>query len=324
MANGTTTGGVIRRPAVPRPIRIRRSVLSLAPNDPIITFYDKAINRMKTKPMDDPLSWRYQAAIHDYVRSQDPLALPGDVFPADRGTFWATCQHACWFFLPWHRMYLHHFEKIVMSLVMELGGPTDWALPYWNYSPSPAAHLLPAPFRAGSATPGLFVAQRDPNANTGLPFGRPDLPGQTGDSNITICLSEPLFTGVPAGRPGFGGLPGVNHNPGGPGKGMVEQLPHDTMHGAISGPDPRTGFMGSFTRAPLDPIFWLHHCNIDRLWEVWVKTHANPTDAAWLNQSFPFHDASGGTVSMTSSQVLDTRAEPLSYIYDDISNPLSP
>jgi hypothetical protein len=39
------------------------------------------------------------------------------------------------------------------------------------------------------------------------------------------------------------------------------------------------GFMGAFNSAGLDPLFWLHHCNIDRLWEVWRKmsaTHKDP------------------------------------------------
>jgi tyrosinase len=78
--------------------------------------------------------------------------------------------------------------------------------------------------------------------------------------------------------------------------------------------------MGGFTTAPLDPIFWLHHCNIDRLWKVWLRdaAHVNPATADWLTSvSFSFHDATGATVSMTPSQVLDTRPQPLDYIYDD-------
>jgi tyrosinase len=36
--------------------------------------------------------------------------------------------------------------------------------------------------------------------------------------------------------------------------------------------------------AALDPIFYLHHCNIDRMWAVWnASGNANPTAAAWLN-----------------------------------------
>ncbi len=61
-----SNGGTLRRPAVPPPVRIRRDVNNLSANDPIITFYEKAIGQMqKGNKLDDPLSWRYQAAIHD-------------------------------------------------------------------------------------------------------------------------------------------------------------------------------------------------------------------------------------------------------------------
>jgi len=336
---GGGTGGIVRRPAVPGPVRIRRSVLSLPANDPILVFYGSAIAAMKTKRISESSSWRYQAAIHDYIRADDPLAVPSDLpLPADSTTFWSTCEHRGWFFLPWHRMYLHHFEMIVLSEVIKQGGPTDWALPYWNYSASdPNAKLLPEAFRQGSGT-GLFVPGRDPNANAGRPFMAT---GAFDPTDIT-CLGETQYEGVAQGNPGFGGLrppaPRVKNHSGGQGSGRVEQAPHDRVHGALNGndflPDGVTqkplnqrGFMGSFTRAPLDPIFWVHHCNIDRLWEVWSHSpgRSNPTTSDWLTAvSFPFRDVTGRRVDMTPSQVVDTRAAPLSYIYDDISNPSSP
>jgi hypothetical protein len=32
--------------------------------------------------------------------------------------------------------------------------------------------------------------------------------------------------------------------------------------------------------SPNDPVFWLHHCNIDRLWAEWQAMH--PDDEAYL------------------------------------------
>ncbi len=37
--------------------------------------------------------------------------------------------------------------------------------------------------------------------------------------------------------------------------------------------------MGNMT-SPNDPVFWLHHCNIDRLWPLWRDQH--PTEAVYL------------------------------------------
>jgi len=77
--------------------------------------------------------------------------------------------------------------------------------------------------------------------------------------------------------------------------------------------------MSAFNTAGLDPMFWLHHANIDRLWEVWRgrdPKHTNPTLAAWLSSiTFNFHDGSGSAVTLKVNQVLDTRQPVLDYVY---------
>jgi tyrosinase len=84
--------------------------------------------------------------------------------------------------------------------------------------------------------------------------------------------------------------------------------------------------MSGFSTAGLDPIFWLHHCNIDRLWSVWrnrAPGNVDPTEPEWLTAiPFEFNQANGQVVTMTCSQVTDTTAPPLSYEYEDISDPL--
>jgi tyrosinase len=45
--------------------------------------------------------------------------------------------------------------------------------------------------------------------------------------------------------------------------------------------------------AALDPIFRLHHANIDRLWNRWLELgdgRTNPSDVAWLDRVFVFHE----------------------------------
>src|SRR5262249_6618805 len=46
----------------------------------------------------------------------------------------------------------------------------------------------------------------------------------------------------------------------------VEYNLHNLVHCWIG------GTMGKMT-SPNDPVFWLHHCNIDRLWAVWQRRH---------------------------------------------------
>jgi tyrosinase len=301
-------------------LRVRKDAWKLATWDPTILWYAKAINEMRNRKVANPMSWRYQAAIHDYALGADPLAQPGDVLPSqgEQKQFWRQCQHFSWYFLPWHRMYLFCFERIVSATIVQLGGPADWALPYWNYSDAnnPDARRLPPAFHAQSMPGGsqnpLLVADRD-EGNSG------ELIGDANDVDIVGCLSELIYTAnLSGGDPGFGGpKTAFNHSRGS--TGSLEATPHGNMHIAVG------GWMGAFNTAGLDPIFWLHHSNIDRLWNVWRKRRSknvNPPDSQWLKGvTFDFHD-DAGIVSFTVDQVVDSTAAPLQYSYQDESDPL--
>lgn len=299
-------------------IRTRKNVLTLGNPGDDLDWYSQAVAALQNRALTDPTSWRYLSAVHGYSLALDPN--PTNVpFPsnADQRKFWNQCQHQSWYFLPWHRAYLVSFEQIVADAVVKLGGSAGWALPYWNYSdPSNnnQARLLPAAFvdatLPNNSPNSLFVQGR--NSSTAN-FQIPD-----GDVSLQ-CLTYAQFTGGSVGaHPGFGG-PQTGFSHGGQINGGLEDVPHNQIHDDIG------GLMGDPRTAALDPIFWLHHANIDRLWEVWWKTrgNANPTDPSWLtNQSFDFHDASGNGLTFTASQVLDTTQLLHGYVYDDISDPI--
>jgi hypothetical protein len=68
--------------------------------------------------------------------------------------------------------------------------------------------------------------------------------------------------------------------------------------------------------SPLDPIFWLHHANVDRLWSQWNQRFANTANTTWLNHVFSdnFVRPNGSNVSPVVKELLDTRT--LGYRYD--------
>ena len=128
-------------------------------------WYAVAIGKMKEKPISDPTSWWFYAAIHgqyiiptiettaEFIEGRFQWKdIPGVPVPKkEDGTvdisklpsqkhiddFWDQCQHATWFFLPWHRGYLAALEHIMRDIIVnELDGPANWALPYWNYLPT--------------------------------------------------------------------------------------------------------------------------------------------------------------------------------------------
>lgn len=298
--------------------RTRKNVSTLGKPGDDLDWYGKAVAALQNRPVTDPTSWRYLAAVHGYDPSSDPN--PTNVpFPpnTEQRRFWNQCQHQTWYFLPWHRAYLVCFEQIIADAVVKLGGPAEWALPYWNYSApgnNNQARLLPAAFvdsslSDGSANP-LFVDGR--NSST-ADFQIPD-------NDVSLkSLTDSRFTGGATGaHPGFGGVQ-TRFSHSGNVQGGIEDVPHNQIH------DDLGGIMGDPLTAALDPIFWLHHANIDRLWEVWWKTrrNANETQPDWAtNQSFEFHGASGNVLTFTASQVVDTTKLLHGYVYDDISDPI--
>lgn len=140
--------------------------------------------------------------------------------------------------------------------------------------------------------------------------------------SISAAMAEEFFTG-PGGIAEFGGpATGWNHVEGT--LGTLERTPHNNVHDEVG------GFMAAFATAGLDPVFWLHHANIDRLWEVWLgqgdpenlteERWTNPSEERWLNARFR---VGGGksAVTLRVREVLVTTQPPLTYYYSNVSLP---
>jgi hypothetical protein len=202
-------------------------------------------------------------------------------FAPPAGMIADACEHGSTFFLSWHRMYVYFFERIVRKL----SGDANFALPYWGYSPT-GSRNLPAVFRtpATAANP-LYTANRNASMNGGANMTASQV--QSGSA-----LTHTDFTNF---------------------TNSLNGTPHGAVHNAVG------GGMSSFEEAGQDPIFWLHHCNIDRLWEVWLGSgggRVNPiTNTSWMTTPFNFYDENGATVTLTGAQIVDTVCQ-LRYQYE--------
>jgi tyrosinase len=289
---------------------------------------------------DDPMSLGYQSQVHGTF-------APKADWPST--ALWQECAHNHWFFLPWHRAYLLEFEAVVRESIRELGGPADdWGLPYWNYSDhaaDPRRLGLPLPLRGETLPDGVEVPGVDPGDDGTFPnplfiparLG-PDEP-QPGESvawaSATRALLRPHYANQQdTARVSFGG--GVIEDPANAAQwhdesveiGQMDAQPHGSVHNQVS------GAMALFQTAGLDPVFWLHHCNVDRLWETYAHDlgHGYPfedgagtgTDAhaAWVGRQFRFLRPDGSTAMWTAPDVLDTGA--LGYAYDTTAAPPLP
>jgi tyrosinase len=303
--------------------------------DPTLLWYARGVKAMKERALADTTSWRFYAGIHGV----DPkwwtaygYLSPSDKPPAqaDIDLYWYQCQHGSWYFLPWHRGYLLALEATIRDAVAGLGGPSDWALPYWNYF-EPNESKLPPAFASRDWPDGgdnpLFVEQR---------WG----PNDDGDVYVDLnqvnlkALTVAAFTGVAnGGDPGFGGVDtGFSHS--GRVHGDLETQPHDYVHVLVGGANPSKpngpGLMSYPPTAGLDPIFYLHHANIDRLWEVWLRgpvSLGNPVEANWLKGpasvgqrafAMPW-PSSGGSKQWTYTPQDVGDLSTLDYQYDDLS-----
>jgi tyrosinase len=280
--------------------------------------YEKAVGLLRkadppSGPPTKPISWGYLAALHGRIRPDGRV---------DRTvSAWNNCQHGSWFFLPWHRMYLMAFEAIVQHVL----GDTTWSLPYWySLDPDdPTKSVLPAAFRDSSATNNLYTRHRSHLANGGH-----RLPA-TLTSDVTTALEAGQFS-TDNGTTSFGSGKRARPSFDGHENGLLEDVPHGSVHMLVgddfdsAGNPTSSGWMGSLYQAALDPIFWLHHANIDRLWEVWLRadpSHKNPgaANSAWLRTSFSFPKPGGRTVSWKVGDVLTV--DGLGYTYEDLSAP---
>lgn len=257
-----------------------------------------AVKLMSARAASDPLSWTFQWFTHyvrgDSSKDKELAKLP----PASRAfaaEVWNTCQahggnHLEECFLPWHRMFVFYFERIARAVLND----ASFTMPYWDYT-NPAHRVLPAAFRepASDGNP-LYRMHRKPSVNLGHPLDE----GQGMPSPLeATCLQQQTYLASGGTRQGFC----LNLNSG----------LHASVHVLVGD---RQG-MGDIQWAANDPVFWMHHSNIDRLWASWnAGGHGNPDDDTWRNREFVFADEKGARVSARVGDFADIAA--LGYAYD--------
>jgi hypothetical protein len=268
--------------------------------DDISLYYAKALQQMgwnesgegsapsapeSTNDDDPPTGAPNVANTWDYSESPDSYFFwaamhwwPGNDWeywnleaPAPQNEYWSHCTHGPAqvekYFLPWHRAYIYYYEIIIRAKVAELGGPEDWALPYWNYShPDGADPSVPWP---RSCLPWIFTQPTLPDGSGNplcLDVTRRGLQPTNNGQTMYLDVSTPYYAGA-YGQPGW--------EPFGPSGGFNQTLdgrPHGAVHndtGSGDGLLSATGWMQYTQTAGFDPIFWMHHSEIDRFWVGW-------------------------------------------------------
>jgi N-acetylneuraminic acid mutarotase len=290
-----------------------RSNVNSPEGQEMLAKFARAIEIMRELPAYDPYSWTwwwnthwikgFPAFLWDYSRKHKTEVIAS--LPPDSQAFaeavWNGCQahpynpsdpeqYQQWYFLPWHRLMLYQFEGVIREVLHD----EDFSLPYWNpVTGNPDDLSLPAVFRDPGSP--LYNGTRWPWVNAG------DRIDTLYKDWLTLdALNEKLYIDSPSGSLGF--------NP------RLDINPHFLTHLALGGD------MADFATVGGDPLFYLHHANLDRIWESWNRLgHSNPTDPQYLNRTFAFADRNGTRVDLPVSAA--DRTAQLGYEYDSYAEP---
>jgi polyphenol oxidase len=114
-----------------------------------------------------------------------------------------------------------------------------------------------------------------------------------------------------------------SNDPDGQNGGRIENGPHGAVHVWTGDPTLQNAAqdMGVLATAARDPVFFAHHCNIDRLWDVWVNAtaaHQNPSSSDWLTHRWTFYDENSQYRSISIADVVSPE-QSLRYTYREES-----
>ncbi len=149
-------------------------------------------------------------------------------------------QHTNARLLPWHRVFLYLFEEAPHNY------HPDVCIPYWDWTKPEEQHF---PDWLAGILPTVHTPTRTINVIRSPGSGGGLASIAAGTSSAMAKTNYNDFSGI---------INGI----------------HGSVHIWVG------GTMSDASVSPADPVFWLHHANLDRLWWVWYNgpqgNHQNP------------------------------------------------
>jgi hypothetical protein len=300
----------------------------------LVAALRKGVKAMKQRKPSDPLSWFFQAALHNVGDDKIAQATKDDpkVANLDVKKYWNQCPHLgqnSANFLPWHRGYVFYFERI-LRLHTERD---DFSLPYWNYNDPTNDRKFPKIYgiqyldgNLNNNDPEninpLWDQQRDFYFTTYQHPSTDKLPllaltDQAVDA--TAPMASPVFFGETE-QTGFGG--GIADDDPST-RGLAETSPHDQIHRAVGGIiGSLAGDMADPHTAAFDPVFSVHHANMEWLWVQWSgkpgKSWGKLPPQAWFDERpWFFFDEQGNEINEPRRKYFDHQALGIRFKYED-------
>ncbi|WP_075768825.1 tyrosinase family protein [Aerophototrophica crusticola] len=308
--------GLLARVASAQQPTVRYNAYS-AKGKQMLAIYADAVGKMMALQTKDPRSWDFQWYTHFIPGPQNlTTKLPKilEVYGASKDPnrqlaeqMWSMCQshlkaQNAYMFLPWHRMYVLCFEEIIRAI----SGKPEFTLPYWDYL-DPTQKSLPEEFRQPNDP--LYKSLYRPDRNKYV-YTDP----KTGKTyNIDVNAGTPIDLGQPEGAINLNCMQATTYDDASGVAGFCNGLnsnPHGIVHDYVG----NEKGMGYVPTAANDPIFWLHHSNVDRVWASWNKNGGQNPLSEWTSYDYTFADGNGNAVSYNAAKVGDT--VELGYVFD--------
>ncbi|MDN5934884.1 MAG: tyrosinase family protein [Nitrosospira sp.] len=175
-------------------------------------------------------------------------------------------------FLPWHRYFLITLEGFLRQAVDD----TNFRIPYWDWNadaelPDPVTSPVWSNANLGQFAGADWRVRLEMSLSTGdlqivnRPLDRAlgqggSLPTRNGVR--TVIRNQTAYDSPPFDSFSSDGV--RNHVEGWIGRERI----HNNVHVWVGGDM-------SLSSSPNDPVFFLHHCNVDRIWAAWQEEHPN-------------------------------------------------
>mmetsp|Transcript_26713 Transcript_26713/g.61493 ORF Transcript_26713/g.61493 Transcript_26713/m.61493 type:complete len:761 (+) Transcript_26713:81-2363(+) len=242
---------------------------------------DVVVVRKEIRQMSQPEQDRFAAAVLKMRENDDGkpgtsqyfrlAVIHGGMNPLPEANYPEYCAHRRECFPTWHRPYLVDFERTLRRADIALGGDGNIGLPYWDWTQaSLKGEVLPRILREKlmkefdesffgdgekvvKPFPGRhgyrMSATRDDEGIRRLLVSS-DVAGQAARCLHSLRHSQHATTAFSNSR--FVSL----------------ESPHNSVHGIVA------GIMASF-QSSFHPSFWIHHANVDRFYEKYIRLEAD-------------------------------------------------
>jgi tyrosinase len=340
------TSGVVNNGSA---LGYRKEIHALQADEDAWNMYLLGLSRFMDVDGRDPMSYYQLAAIHG-----QPYVAWDNNGPCDDCTPAGYCTHQSTLFPTWHRAYLALFEQALVGNAIAVAQQYDGAdydrymeaaqnlrIPFWDWAALPADGENPFPQMFTDEQ--VFVNSPNGPMNISNPligykFKRSEehqfIGGDQTERKPTFTvdnrrqLRSDLWTALSSNQVyNAFSTEALDEDDGNFNPTSLEAL-HDNIH-VLTG-----GHMGIVPQAAYDPVFWLHHANVDRVFALyqaaypdkWIVESAEVGQNMWYTSGTvkdgssglePFHQTSQGDL-WVSDDVRDTRK--FNYVYDDLYN----